>query len=248
MEKSKKYYAVQQMGREAHVYIFGDITAYRMFEDETSAFSFKSEIDAIDADVIHVHIDSYGGHVSEGWAIYNTLRAHPAKIVTHADGFVASAAIYPFMAGSERIASNLSAFFFHQVLISTYGNADDLRAAADEADKLTEIGLAAFTDNGIDADLILELEKNETWLGANEALELSLATAIMADESPREQQSVKRAIMQRVTQNSGRSDPETESGGETPLEPPADGAEGAQGATGHPSSVMALFKNFKFDC
>lgn len=242
MNGSKKYYSVQQLGREAHVYVFGDIVTWAYFEDETSGYSFKDEINAIDADVIHVHINSYGGAVSEGWAIYNTLREHPAKIVTHADGFVASAAIYPFMAGSERIASNLSAFFFHQVLVSTFGNADELRAAADEADKLNEIGLAAFTENGVDANRVRELEKQETWLAADEALELGIATAIVSDESPREMQSVKRQIMQRVTRAQSTKTPTTEEPlAAAPPETPARGGED----DGMPqNSVMALFRNF----
>lgn len=197
----KRYYTVQQAGREAQVYIFGDIVTFPMFDDETSANSFKDEIARLDVDVIHVHIDSYGGAVSEGWAMYNTLREHPAKVVTHADGFVASAALYPFMAGDERIASNLSAFFFHQTLMSVRGNADELRAAAVEADKLNEIGLAAFENAGIDVDFVRELEKQETWLSASEALEYGFATSVVADESPKYMQSVKREIIQRVVRH-----------------------------------------------
>lgn len=254
--QQRKYYAVQQIGREAHVYIFGDIVTWQLFDGETSAYSFKEELNAIDADVIHVHIDSYGGAVSEGWSIYNTLREHPARIVTHADGFVASAAIYPFMAGDERIASNLSAFFFHQVLVSAAGNADDLRAAADEADKLNEIGLNAFTDNGVDADEIRALEKAETWLDADEALSLGIATSIVADAAPREQQSVKREIIQRVTGRAAAQDrPYVNAQGETPAAENAGGKapkNGAQGAdkpndAGKPvSSVMALFKDTRY--
>lgn len=75
-------------------------------------------------------IDSYGGAVSEGWAIYNALLQHPAKINTYGDGFVASAALFPFLAGDNRYASNLSAYYLHEVLVSACGYADDLRAAA----------------------------------------------------------------------------------------------------------------------
>lgn len=253
-KQARKYYAVQQIGREAHVYIYGDIVTWKYFDDETSAYSFKDEIAALDVDVIHVHINSYGGAVSEGWAIYNTLREHPARIVTHADGFVASAAIYPFMAGEERIASTLSAFFFHQVLVSTTGNADELRAAADEADKLNEIGLGAFTDNGVDAERVRELEQEETWIDADEALELGIATAIVADETPREMQSVKREIMQRMTQKPADAaqtarDAARSTGAANPAKAetePKDGAQSAEKqATGH-NSVMALYKNLKF--
>ena len=207
-----KYYSISQEARIADVYIFGDITAYAWPEyGEVSASSFKDEIAALDVDVINVHINSYGGSVSEGWAIYNALRDHKAKVVTRADGFVASAALYPFMAGDERIASNLSAFFFHQVMESVYGNADMLREAADEADKLNEIGLAAFSNAGIDTETVLALEKAETWLSAAEALEYGIATAVIPDAAAKQTQSVKRDIIRQILKSAKKDASPSES-------------------------------------
>ena len=111
MEKSSRYYAVQQADGQAVIYIFGDIVPIALMDGDVSASSMIRQIEDIDASEIHVHIDSYGGSVSEAWAIYNALLQHPAKIITYGDGFVASAALYPFLAGDERIASSLSAYF-----------------------------------------------------------------------------------------------------------------------------------------
>lgn len=195
----KQYYAIQQAQREADIYIFGDIVPFEFFEGDVSAHGITQQIKDLDVDQINVHIDSYGGAVSEGWAIYNALKNHPAKVVTYGDGFVASAALYPFMAGDERFASNLSAFYFHQVWISASGYADELRAAANEAELMTEVGLNAFTDNtGMTADEVRELQKSETWLTPSEALERGIATAILADTAPKHAQDAKRQILQRV--------------------------------------------------
>ena len=195
----KQYYAIQQAQREADIYIFGDIVPFEFFESDVSAHGITQQIKDLDVDQINVHIDSYGGAVSEGWAIYNALKNHPAKVVTYGDGFVASAALYPFMAGDERFASNLSAFYFHQVWISASGYADELRAAANEAELMTEVGLNAFTDNtGMTADEVRELQKSETWLTPSEALERGIATAILADTAPKHAQDAKRQILQRV--------------------------------------------------
>lgn len=196
-----KFYAIQQADREAHVYIFGDITSWRWDPSDTSAWSLTQEIKDLDVDVIHVHVDSYGGEVAEGWAIYNTLRQHKAKIVTYADGFVASAAIYPFMAGDQRIANSVAAFYFHQAMVGAYGNADQLRSAADDVEKLNDLGLNAFGDLGIDTDKILQIERDETWLTPEEALELGIATEIRArsGESKRASQSIRGMIVQAVT-------------------------------------------------
>ena len=195
----KQYYAIQQAQREADIYIFGDIVPFEFFESDVTAHGITQQIKDLDVDQINVHIDSYGGAVSEGWAIYNALKNHPAKVVTYGDGFVASAALYPFMAGDERYASNLSAYYFHQVWISASGYADELRAAANEAELMTEVGLNAFTDNtGMTADEVRELQKSETWLTPSEALERGIATAILADTAPKHAQDAKRQILQRV--------------------------------------------------
>ena len=195
-----RYFAIQQAERTADIYIFGDIVPFAFFEGDVSAHSIVQQIQELDVDTIRVHIDSYGGAVSEGWAIYNALREHPAKIVTYGDGFVASAALYPFLAGDERYASNLSAYFFHQVMTGASGYAKDLRAAADEADVLTEIGMAAFTERaGMSEDTVRQLMETETWLSPQQALEYGVATAIVSDATPKLQQNVKKMILQQFT-------------------------------------------------
>ena len=199
MNKQKPYYFIQQAQREADVYIYGDITAYRWKESDMSAHSLVQEIKNLDVDVIRVHIDSRGGSVAEGWGIYNALRDHPARVETYGDGFVASAALYPFMAGEERYASQLSAYYFHQVVTYASGYASDLRAAAEEAEILREEGLAAFTGRTqMTAEEVRQLQKDETWLTPEQALEKGVATAILADDSPRDVQDAKRNIFRQV--------------------------------------------------
>ena len=198
--KNRKFYAIQKADRAADLYIFGDIVSYHWTElGEASGMSIVNQIKNLDVNEIRVHIDSYGGSVSEGWAIYNALRQHPAKIVTYGDGFVASAALYPFLAGDERIASSLSAYYFHQVMVAASGYADDLRAAADEAEKMTEIGINAFVERtGMDADQVRQLMQAETWVTPAQALDYGIATSITQDAALPVAQDAKKAIMQRV--------------------------------------------------
>lgn len=198
--KNRKFYAIQQLDRGADIYIFGDIVSYPLTEQgEASGMSIVNQIKNLDVDEIRVHVDSYGGSVSEGWAIYNALRQHPAKIVAYGDGFVASAALYPFLAGDERIASSLSAYYFHQVMVAASGHASDLRAAADKAEKMTEIGINAFVERtGMDADQVRQLMEAETWLTPAQALDYGIATSITQDTALPVAQDAKKAIMQRV--------------------------------------------------
>ena len=195
-----KFYNITQQGKVADIYIFGDITSYP-YQDNKSAGSIIREIQALDADEIHVHIDSYGGSVKEGWGMFNALREHPAKIITYADGFVASAALYPFLAGEQRHASPVSAFYLHKVGGSAHGYAEDLREAADDMDKLTEIGIQAFVEvTGTDEKKILELMQKETWLDPKQALALGICTAITGQAAnQRYTKSVRSQILQSLT-------------------------------------------------
>ena len=200
MTKTMKPVQIVRLNQSADLYIFGDIVSSQWFEDETSADSFRRELQSLAADGVtelNVHVDSYGGAVSSGWAIYNTLKDWPGTVNTYADGFVASAAVYPFLAGKNRYANPMSAFYLHQAWTVADGNADDLRKAADDIEKFNAIGLEAFAAAGMDKDVILALEKDETWLTASEALDLGLATEIIdRSDEPEAQQSVRGMIIE----------------------------------------------------
>lgn len=198
--KPQRYFDVRQQGNEADIYIYGEITPYPWEEGDTSAMSLKETLEGLDVSVINVYINSPGGSVAEGWTIYSELKRHPARVRAYGDGFIASAALYPFMAGDERYAVTPCAFFFHRMSNYVAGNADDMRKAADELEKLNKIGRAAFTENtALTAEEVQAMEKAETWLSPEEALEMGIATAVITGKpSAAAAQSAKAAIIQRV--------------------------------------------------
>ena len=67
-----KYYALETNGKEADIYIFGDITSWEWFDNDVSSYTLSKELQELgdDIEVINVHINSYGGEVAEGLAIY----------------------------------------------------------------------------------------------------------------------------------------------------------------------------------
>ena len=238
---------IVRLNQSADIYIFGDIVSSQWYEDETSADSFRREIQNLAADGVtelNVHIDSYGGAVSAGWAIYNVLKDFQGTVNTFADGFVASAAVYPFLAGKNRAANPMSAFFLHQAWTIADGNADELRKAADDLEKFNAIGLEAFAAVGIDKDKVLELEKEETWLTASEALELGLATEILdrSDEDSA-QQSVRRLIVQALTDRQKRETPRDEPNPEQRETTPEPAEGDGEKKTNHLMAFFARVKN-----
>ena len=196
----KPYFDFQQAGEQADIYIFGDITSFPHVESDTSAFRLARQLEQSEnLAEINIHVDSYGGEVSEGFAIYNAIRNKNAHVKTYADGFVASAAIYPFLAGDERVANNVSAFYFHPVIGGQYGYAEDLREAADELDKLTEIGLGAFTAAGMKEQAARDLINSKTWYAPEAVLEMGLATSIQKQSNSKAAlQSVRSLIVRQM--------------------------------------------------
>lgn len=192
-------YQITRQDRRADIYLFGNISRSAWWRGDKSAAGLIDEVKQLDADEIHLHINSMGGSVPEGWAMYNALREHPAKITTYADGFVASAALYPFLAGDERIANGTSVFFFHEVVSGAEGYADDLRRAADEADIITNIGVNAFVERtGQSKEYIQKLMKAETWMAPEEALAMNLATSIQRVDGPAYAQNAVNALFRAV--------------------------------------------------
>lgn len=182
----KKYYNMQQSGKTVDIMVFGDITSWRWSENDVSSYSFANELAAAgDVEEIIVHINSYGGEVSEGFAVYNTLRNHPAKVTTICDGFACSAASVIFMAGERRIMNPLSALWIHNVQTWAGGDANAHRKAAEESDQLTELSRQAYTSVGLsisDEELVSMMD-TETWIMPADAVSMGFATEISAQSS-----------------------------------------------------------------
>ena len=117
--------------------------------------------------------------------------------------------MFPFLAGDNRYASNLSAYYLHEVFACACGYADDLRAAAYDAEKMTGIGIRAFVDRaGMREETVRELMQNEVWLTPEQALEYHIATSITADASGSYTQDAKKQIFRRIfAQNAKPQEP-----------------------------------------
>lgn len=179
-----KYYALEISGKEADIYIFGDITSWEWFDSDVSSYTLSKELQMLDPDieVINVHINSYGGEVAEGLAIHNLLRNHKAKVRTYCDGFACSSASVVFMAGDERIMNTASLLFIHNAWMYTAGNASQLRKQADDLDTITQASINAYMQHvNITEDKLKELLDEETWLLPSEALEMGFATSIVGE-------------------------------------------------------------------
>lgn len=204
---------VQDEGsREADIYIFGDITSFPRMESDVSSWRLTTQITKIDADEIRVHINSYGGEVSEALAIMNTLMTHPAHVTTVVDGFACSAASVILMAGERRIARSCSCILVHPASTFASGNAAQLRAEADNLDTVTEQSVTAYVSRtGRSRDEVVSLMAEDRFMAPAEALEWGFVTEIEDpfDGEGRPTQSVRQTVAKLLT------------GERTPAAPPA---------------------------
>lgn len=178
----KKYFQLVQDGDTADLDIYGDIAEKWWADDgRTDSRSLSKQLEELgEVSQINVHINSYGGEVAEGLAIYNALRRHSAKIRTTCDGFACSIASVVFMAGDERAMSDASLLMIHNAWTSAYGaNAADLRKLADDMDTITQASKNAYMSRvSIDEDKLSELMDAESWILPADAVEMGFATEI----------------------------------------------------------------------
>ena len=221
----KKYYSLVTNTDQstADLYIFGYIisgwaTAANEFfgldTGDTSGLSIVKELKEISADTINVHINSMGGLTSEGLAIYNTLKNHSAKIVTMVDGFACSAASLIFMAGDERIMGDASLLMIHNAWMTAQGNAHQLRATAEELDKISEAAANAYASkiniSREELDALLDgAEHDGTWISPEEAVEMGFATSIDKTSADGINQSAMSSLMRRMNSTAAqKADPD----------------------------------------
>lgn len=203
----KRYYSLYKEESTANIYIYGDITSYPWFEGDTSSYNLSKELQELsDVDNINVYINSYGGEVAEGLAIYNSLKRHKAKITTIVDGFACSIASVIFSAGDERIMSDTSLLMIHNAWTSVSGNANDFKKQAEDLEKVTQASINVYMSNvNIEEEELKQLLDNETWLSGSEAFEMGFATDVVVENNKQvASQSVRNEVIKQML-NKGES-------------------------------------------
>lgn len=153
-------------------------------ESQTSAEHIRKELEAAgDVTQINIYINSLGGSVMEGMAIYNQLRRHKAHKTVYIDGFACSVASVIAMAGDEVIMPSNTMMMIHAPLFCVRGHSSDLRKAADELDKISLSTMQAYLQKAggkLTTEKLAEMYDRETYWSAAECISLGLADR-MAD-------------------------------------------------------------------
>ncbi|MGK0575513.1 head maturation protease, ClpP-related [Macrococcus capreoli] len=177
-----KYYAMKVLNENtAEIDIYGAIESEDWFS-ESSAVKFNNDLKEIgDVSTIYLNINSPGGDVFEGQAIYSMLKRHKAHIVARIDGCAASIASVIAMAGDKIIMPNNAMMMIHDPWTFAIGNSREMRKVADDLDKINESIVNTYlnkTDGKTTETNIRTMMQEETWLSAEDALKYGFADEI----------------------------------------------------------------------
>lgn len=184
-------FIVKQLGEKKvlELYLYGDIRedyfdfwTWEKVESTTSAAYVKKAIDeAGSVAEINVYINSCGGSVMEGVAIYNILKRSSAFVTVYIDAFAYSVASVIAMAGDKVVMPSNTTMFIHNAWIIASGNSTELRKTADDLDVINESTKASYlakAGDKLSKDVLSELMDKETFLNATDAYKYGLCDEI----------------------------------------------------------------------
>ena len=156
----------------------GPIASDTWWGDEVTPDIFRDELKQHAGDLTVV-INSPGGDVFAGLAIYNALVNHNGNVTVRVDGLAASIASVIAMAGDKIIMSPGSMIMIHRPSVYAAGTVDDMEKAKDVLLKIEE-GITPIyaRRTGLSDEKITELLEAETWMLADKAVELGFADEV----------------------------------------------------------------------
>ena len=156
------------------VYIFDEIGM-----GGVNAQGFIEEIKSFKDSPMNLHINCVGGDVFDGMAIYNIIKKRTAKTTVYIEGIAASMGSVIALAADNVVMAENSLFMIHNAWGGAMGEAKEMKKTAKLLDKISgEIADIYVKKTKLPYDKVKEMMDEETWLNAEEALELGFIDSI----------------------------------------------------------------------
>ena len=172
-----KWYSIENKAdNSVEISIYDEIGDYG-----TSAKNFIEEVKAVGTADITLRINSVGGSVFDGLAIYNTLRSHNGYVNIKIEGLAASISTVIAMAGDNIEMSENGFFMIHNPFGQSAGEAGDMRKTADLLDKIKNEIIEIYSKkSNLTVEQLSDMMDKETWLSSEEAIEYGFVDTITA--------------------------------------------------------------------
>lgn len=186
--KSRSLEIRSKSATKAEIVIYGSIGQPNWLEpDAVSAKVFSDELKKLDATVneIDLRLNSPGGDVFEGVAIYNRIKQHKAKFTVYIDGLAASIASIIALAGDEIVMGEGALFMVHLPWTWAMGDRNSLENTIQRLMDVEEqmVGIYA-KKTGLGRSEIKKMLEDETWMDADQAIENGFANSKFAETMP----------------------------------------------------------------
>lgn len=163
---------------DAEITIYGDI-GENWWGDGITPANVRQELNTVKGDLT-VRINSFGGSMFDGQAIYNLLKDFKNKVIVKIDGVAASSASLIAMAGDEIQMPHNAMLMIHNVWTMVAGNASEMEKTAADLKAFDQLIVSVYeAKTGLKSDVILDMMNKETWMSAKEALELGFIDSII---------------------------------------------------------------------
>ena len=165
-----------QTDTSADLYFYGDIVSswWGAWEDaDQYPEKVKNFLDEAKGKDLNIYVNSGGGSVFAGMAIYNMIKRHQGNKTVYIDGLAGSIASVIALAGDKVVIPSNAYMMIHKPWTYTYGNSNELREQANVLDTIEEGIMNVYKDNlkdGVDIEEVRELVNAETWLTGEDAL------------------------------------------------------------------------------
>lgn len=179
LRPDRTWYAISNeiTGGAVDVWIYDEIGWFGITAQE-----FVLELATVQAGQLNVHLNSPGGEVFDGIAIYNALVSHPAKVHVTVDALAASIASVIAMAGDTLTMGRHSQLMIHEPYGMCLGNAADMATMIEQLDRCADNIAGVYADRaGGSVDAWREAMRAETWYTGAEAVTAGLADEVVAN-------------------------------------------------------------------
>jgi len=179
-DSMKSWYEIKDVGGDtAEILLYEEIGSFGI-----PAKEFVNQLQSVKAKTINLRINSPGGDVFDGVAIYNALKSHPAAVHAVIDGLAASTASFISQAGDTVLMATGSTLMIHEPHGMTMGDASDHAKMAEALDKMGDTIASFYAGRaGGDEPLWRSRMRVESWYRAQEAVDIGLADGVVGGKA-----------------------------------------------------------------
>ena len=140
---------------------------------------------------LNIYINSNGGEVFEGFAIYNVIKRYGGQKTVYIDGLAASIASVIAMAGDKVVMNKASMLMIHNASGGCYGNAEEMKKVVEALEQINSVIKDIYVaKTGLSVEKLTELMDNETFMTPSECLEYGFCDEVLEEEQEPKQKEI----------------------------------------------------------